>query len=89
MFGLGCDCQYNTLIILIQLSLHCLPRDAEWTGAYVMEFQQLISSTPVEVRSPSKEARFSFIHGGYVEDSDLQGSFLPVTLMQVVFFLLL
>lgn len=47
-------------------------RDTEWTGAYVMEFQQLISSTPVESRSPSKEARFSFIQGGYVEDSELQ-----------------
>lgn len=44
-----------------------------------MEFQQLISSTPAESRNPSKEARFSFIQGGYVEDSDLQGSFHPVT----------
>lgn len=43
-----------------------------------MEFQELISSTPVEVRSPSNEARFSFIRGGYVEDSDLQGNFLLV-----------
>lgn len=59
--------------------LICLPRGTEWTGAYVMEFQELISSTPVEVRSPSNEARFSFIRGGYVEDSDLQGNFLLVT----------
>ncbi|WOH11620.1 hypothetical protein DCAR_0831110 [Daucus carota subsp. sativus] len=47
-------------------------RNTQWTGAYVMEFQQLISSTQTGVRSPSKEARFSFIQGGYVEDSDLQ-----------------
>lgn len=45
-----------------------------------MEFQQLISSTQTGVRSPSKEARFSFIQGGYVEDSDLQGIYFPVTI---------
>nr|XP_023907732.1 uncharacterized protein LOC112019449 [Quercus suber] len=36
-----------------------------------MEFRDLINSCPVEVRNGS-EARFSFFHGGYVEDFDLQ-----------------
>ena len=40
-----------------------------------MEFRDLINSCPVEVRNGS-EARFSFFHGGYVEDFDLQGSYL-------------
>ncbi|XP_042043952.1 2-(3-amino-3-carboxypropyl)histidine synthase subunit 2-like [Salvia splendens] len=46
-------------------------RGSQWTGAYVMEFRDLIASTPVE-REQSKEARFSFIQGGYVEDLDQQ-----------------
>ncbi|KAM4105852.1 hypothetical protein ACB094_04G023800 [Castanea mollissima] len=46
-------------------------RGSQWTGEYVMEFQDLINSCPVEVRNGS-EARFSFFHGGYVEDFDLQ-----------------
>lgn len=39
-----------------------------------MEFRDLIASTPVE-REKSKEARFSFIQGGYVEDLDQQGAY--------------
>lgn len=39
-----------------------------------MEFRDLIASTPVE-REQSKEARFSFIQGGYVEDLDQQGAY--------------
>lgn len=46
-----------------------------WTGAYVMEFQDLISSCPLQV-NVQPEARFSFLQGGYVEDSELQGIFL-------------
>ncbi|KAK6143307.1 hypothetical protein DH2020_023655 [Rehmannia glutinosa] len=42
----------------------------QWTGAYVMEFRDLIASTPL-AREQSDEARFSFIQGGYVEDLDL------------------
>jgi hypothetical protein len=49
-------------------------RGSEWTGAYVMEFRDLITSSPVEVKSYSEEARFSFVQGRYVEDFDLQGS---------------
>ncbi|KAI5657950.1 hypothetical protein M9H77_26743 [Catharanthus roseus] len=47
-------------------------RGSRWTGAYVMEFQDLIASSPVEVKEQS-EARFSFLEGGYVEESELQG----------------
>lgn len=47
-------------------------RDTQWTGAYVMEFRDLITSSLTESRSHSKEARFSFLQGGYVEDFDTQ-----------------
>lgn len=47
-------------------------RGSQWTGAYVMEFRDLITSSSVEVEKQSKEARFSFLQGRYVEDSDLQ-----------------
>lgn len=47
-------------------------RDSHWTGAYVMEFRDLINSSLAEARSHSKEARFSFLQGGYVEDFDTQ-----------------
>lgn len=56
-------------------------RGSQWTGAYVMEFRDLISSSPVEVRNQSEEARFSFLQGGYVEDFDLKGSFLSNLLL--------
>lgn len=49
-------------------------RDTQWTGAYVMEFRDLITSSLTESKSHSKEARFSFLQGGYVEDFDNQGS---------------
>ncbi|KAL5784151.1 hypothetical protein ACOSQ2_006543 [Xanthoceras sorbifolium] len=45
-------------------------RGSQWTGAYVMEFRDLISYLPAEVLDQSEEARFSFIKGGYVEDFD-------------------
>lgn len=47
-------------------------RGRQWTGAYVMEFRDLIASTPPVEREQSEEARFSFIQGGYVEDLDSQ-----------------
>ncbi|XP_059655042.1 uncharacterized protein LOC132302174 isoform X2 [Cornus florida] len=47
-------------------------RGSQWTGAYVMEFRDLLSSSIVEVVDHSEEARFSFLQGGYVEDSDPQ-----------------
>ncbi|XP_016457523.1 uncharacterized protein LOC107781343 [Nicotiana tabacum] len=46
-------------------------RGSEWTGAYVTEFRDLITSSPMEVKDRS-EARFSFIQGGYVEDFEQQ-----------------
>lgn len=48
-------------------------RGSEWTGKYVMEFQDLVDSTPVCIENSEEEARFSFIQGGYIEDHDLQG----------------
>ncbi|KAK8921383.1 hypothetical protein KSP39_PZI019992 [Platanthera zijinensis] len=42
-------------------------RGKEWTGEYMLEFRDLIVSSPVGV-SHMDEARFSFIKGGYVED---------------------
>ncbi|KAF7131843.1 hypothetical protein RHSIM_Rhsim09G0010700 [Rhododendron simsii] len=45
-------------------------RGSQWTGAYVMEFQSLMTSFPVEVKGQLEEARFSFLQGGYVEDFD-------------------
>ncbi|PON77687.1 Diphthamide synthesis DHP [Parasponia andersonii] len=44
----------------------------QWTGAYVMEFRDLINSSLMESQRHSKEARFSFLQGGYVEDFDVQ-----------------
>ncbi|KAF6169706.1 hypothetical protein GIB67_004098 [Kingdonia uniflora] len=48
-------------------------RGSQWTGEYVMEFRELIGSS-VEVDSNLEEPRFSFLKGGYVEDTDLQES---------------
>ncbi|PIN08620.1 Diphthamide biosynthesis protein [Handroanthus impetiginosus] len=48
-----------------------LDRGSQWTGAYQMDFGDLISSTPSVANKQSEEARFSFIQGGYVEDLDL------------------
>ncbi|XP_020532590.1 2-(3-amino-3-carboxypropyl)histidine synthase subunit 2 isoform X2 [Jatropha curcas] len=47
-------------------------RGSLWTGEYVMEFRDLINSSPAEARNNSEEARFSFMQGRYVEDFDLQ-----------------
>ncbi|KAL5718444.1 hypothetical protein ACHQM5_011345 [Ranunculus cassubicifolius] len=48
-----------------------LKRGSQWTGKYVLEFRDLIDKSPIEVNA-SSEARFSFLKGGYIEDSDLQ-----------------
>lgn len=40
-----------------------------------MEFKDLIASTPSIEREQSKEVRFSFIQGGYVEDLDVEGAY--------------
>ncbi|XP_021675876.2 uncharacterized protein LOC110661527 isoform X2 [Hevea brasiliensis] len=47
-------------------------RGKQWSGEYVMEFRDLINSSPVEAKDKSEEARFSFMQGRYVEDFDLQ-----------------
>lgn len=47
-------------------------RGSEWTGKYIMEFQDLVGSTLVGIDIPTKEARFSFLKGGYIQDHDLQ-----------------
>ncbi|KAK6261380.1 hypothetical protein QUC31_007196 [Theobroma cacao] len=46
-------------------------RGSQWTGTYVMEFRDLINSSPLEVKKQPEEARFSFLKGGYVEDFEL------------------
>ncbi|CAH8269180.1 unnamed protein product [Arabidopsis lyrata] len=45
-------------------------RGSEWTGAYLMHFQDVINSvkSESEARSGQEEPRFSFFQGGYVED---------------------
>ncbi|WVZ59180.1 LOW QUALITY PROTEIN: hypothetical protein U9M48_009369, partial [Paspalum notatum var. saurae] len=44
-------------------------RGKEWTGEYLLDFKDLISSEKQEVASTTEEARFSFIKGVYVEDN--------------------
>ncbi|KAL1201567.1 hypothetical protein V5N11_013680 [Cardamine amara subsp. amara] len=45
-------------------------RGSEWTGEYLMHFQDVINSvkSESEVHNESEEPRFSFFLGGYVED---------------------
>ncbi|ESQ44126.1 hypothetical protein EUTSA_v10005976mg [Eutrema salsugineum] len=43
-------------------------RGSEWTGAYLMHFQDVINSSNSEAHSGSEEPRFSFFQGGYVEE---------------------
>ncbi|KAG5104068.1 hypothetical protein JHK82_041038 [Glycine max] len=48
-------------------------RGSQWTGAYVMEFRDLINLPQMEVgNQEEEEARFSFLKGGYVEDFENQ-----------------
>lgn len=49
-------------------------RGREWTGEYLLDFKDLITSEKQEVASTTDEARFSFIKGGYVEDNSAQGT---------------
>lgn len=44
-------------------------RGRQWTGEYVMEFQDLTIPIASEAVSGPDEARFSFIKGGYIEDN--------------------
>ncbi|RCV32179.1 hypothetical protein SETIT_6G237100v2 [Setaria italica] len=47
-------------------------RGREWTGEYLLDFKDLITSEKQEVASAAEEARFSFIKGAYVEDNRAQ-----------------
>ncbi|KAL9323185.1 hypothetical protein ACSQ67_011238 [Phaseolus vulgaris] len=47
-------------------------RGSQWTGAYVMEFRDLINLPQMEVGDQEEEARFSFLKGGYIEDFENQ-----------------
>ncbi|GER55411.1 diphthamide biosynthesis protein 2 [Striga asiatica] len=47
-------------------------RGRQWTGEYIVEFRDLIASSPLAWEQQSDEARFSFIQGSYVEHLDLQ-----------------
>lgn len=47
-------------------------RGSQWTGAYVMEFQDLINFSIPKEGNRSDEARYSFLQGRYVEDYDSQ-----------------
>lgn len=57
----------------------CSCRGSEWTGAYLMHFQDVIinSSKPEsEAENGSEEEpRFSFFQGGYVEDHNTNGRY--------------
>jgi diphthamide biosynthesis protein 2 len=48
-------------------------RGREWTGEYLLDFKDLITTDKPEISSTTEEARFSFIKGGYVEDNCLEG----------------
>ncbi|BAT13531.1 uncharacterized protein [Oryza sativa Japonica Group] len=47
-------------------------RGREWTGEYLLDFKDLITTDKPEISSTTEEARFSFIKGGYVEDNCLE-----------------
>ncbi|XP_047162301.1 2-(3-amino-3-carboxypropyl)histidine synthase subunit 2 isoform X1 [Vigna umbellata] len=48
-------------------------RGSQWTGAYVMEFRDLINLPQMEAGDQGEEeARFSFLKGGYIEDFENQ-----------------
>ncbi|PUZ44474.1 hypothetical protein GQ55_8G103200 [Panicum hallii var. hallii] len=49
-------------------------RGREWTGEYLLDFKDLITSEKQEVTVATEEARFSFIKGAYVEDNCTQES---------------
>ncbi|KAK9141253.1 hypothetical protein Scep_010934 [Stephania cephalantha] len=52
-------------------------RGSQWTGAYMLEFRNLVASSQ-EDDSDTEEARFSFLQGGYVEDHDNESKEKPV-----------
>ncbi|KAF8765293.1 hypothetical protein HU200_008665 [Digitaria exilis] len=63
-------------------------RGREWTGEYLLDFKDLITSEKQEVASATDEARFSFIKGGYVEDNSAEENIVeesetPLALVEV------
>ncbi|KAK9159570.1 hypothetical protein Syun_005911 [Stephania yunnanensis] len=56
---------------------HAFSRGSQWTGAYMLEFRNLVASSQ-EDDSDTEEARFSFLQGGYVEDHDNESKEKPV-----------
>ncbi|KAL8195342.1 hypothetical protein R6Q57_025745 [Mikania cordata] len=48
-------------------------RGSEWTGKYVMDFQDVVASVPagLENLGEEEEARFSFFQGGYIDSQDV------------------
>ncbi|KAH7681260.1 Diphthamide synthesis DHP2 protein [Dioscorea alata] len=47
-------------------------RGRQWTGEYIMEFQNLMASDATEIVDDNEGARFSFLKGCYVEDHQPQ-----------------
>lgn len=45
-------------------------RGSQWTGAYTMEFRDLMNLPSFEAENEVDEPRFSFLQGGYVEEQD-------------------
>lgn len=45
-------------------------RGSQWTGAYTMEFRDLINSPSFQSQNEVDEPRFSFFQGGYVDEQD-------------------
>lgn len=72
MESLCTECDKENKYCYINILPFLFTRGSQWTGSYVLEFRDLIDSTPIKVDT-SSEARFSFLQGGYVEDFELQG----------------
>lgn len=60
-------------ILIKQYHIYHFFRGREWTGEYLLDFKDLITTDKPEISSTTEEARFSFIKGGYVEDNCLEG----------------
>lgn len=62
--------------LIPDLTILSVIRGSQWTGAYVMEFRDLINLPQMEAGDQGEEeARFSFLKGGYIEDFENQGRF--------------
>ncbi|KAJ0977146.1 hypothetical protein J5N97_012620 [Dioscorea zingiberensis] len=52
----------------VLISILYLFRGRQWTGEYIMDFQNLMTSDTGEIVDDNEGARFSFLKGCYVED---------------------